>query len=167
QAHIPIVRCASVRRQTRPRPARREGRGVAGRKGRAGTELGRTGRQMTGGAEAKPGGALLGTGIMGAGMGRNLLRAGLPLRVWNRSRERAEPLAGDGAVVAGRPADAVDGADVIVTMLADGPAVAQVMSDAEPGLAAGQVWVQASTVGIDWTDQLAGLGRDRGLGYLD
>jgi len=122
---------------------------------------------MTGGAEAKPVVALLGTGIMGAGMGRNLLRAGLPLRVWNRSRERAEPLAGDGAVVADRPADAVDGADVIVTMLADGPAVAQVMSDAEPGLAAGQVWVQASTVGIDWTDQLAGLARDRGLVYLD
>src|SRR6201999_2670633 len=130
QAHIPIVRCASVRRQTRPRPARREGRGVAGRKGRAGTGLGRTGRQMTGGAGAKPAVALLGTGIMGAGMGRNILRAGLPLRVWNRSRDRAEPLGGVGAVVCDRPAQAAEGAEVIVTMLADGPAVAQVLSDA-------------------------------------
>jgi 3-hydroxyisobutyrate dehydrogenase len=41
--------------------------------------------------------ALLGTGIMGAGMGRNLARAGIPLRVWDRTRDRAEPLAADGA----------------------------------------------------------------------
>ena len=122
---------------------------------------------MTGGAGAKPTVALLGTGIMGAGMGRNILRAGLSLRVWNRSRDRAEPLGGVGAVVCDRPAEAADGADVIVTMLADGPAVAQVMTDAGPGLAAGQVWVQASTVGIDWTEQLAGMARDRGLVYLD
>ncbi|MDT7658648.1 MAG: 3-hydroxyisobutyrate dehydrogenase, partial [Pseudonocardiales bacterium] len=40
----------------------------------------------------KPTVALLGTGIMGAGMGHNMLKAGLPLRVWNRSPEKAEPL---------------------------------------------------------------------------
>src|ERR1700753_4229711 len=100
-------------------------------------------------------------------MGRIILRAGLPLRVWNRSRDRAEPLGGVGALVCDRPAEAVSSADVIVTRQADGPAVAQVMSDAGPGLAAGQVWVQASTVGIDWTEQLAAMARDRGLVYLD
>ncbi|NYV78497.1 NAD(P)-binding domain-containing protein, partial [Streptomyces sp. UH6] len=66
--------------------------------------------------------AVLGTGIMGAAMARNIARAGHPLRVWNRSREKAEPLAADGARVAATPAEAVEGADVVVTMLYDGPA---------------------------------------------
>lgn len=48
--------------------------------------------------------ALLGTGIMGAGMGRNLLAAGLPLRVWNRAPGEARPLADAGAVLAADPA---------------------------------------------------------------
>ena len=68
--------------------------------------------------------ALLGTGTMGAGMAANIARAGLPLRVWNRSREKAEPLPGVGAVVADSPADAVQGADLVLTMLFDADAVA-------------------------------------------
>ena len=61
--------------------------------------------------------ALLGTGIMGAGMGRNMLRAGLPLRAWNRTTAKAEALEADGAQVALSPAEAVTDAQVIVTML--------------------------------------------------
>ena len=68
--------------------------------------------------------AVLGTGIMGAAMARNWLKAGETVRVWNRTSERAEPLAADGAHVVADVADAVDGVDVIVTMLYDGPAVA-------------------------------------------
>ncbi|MGH3903070.1 MAG: NAD(P)-binding domain-containing protein [Pseudonocardiaceae bacterium] len=49
--------------------------------------------------------AVLGTGKMGAGMARSLLRAGLDVTVWNSSRERAEPLAADGARVADSAAD--------------------------------------------------------------
>ena len=67
--------------------------------------------------------AVLGTGIMGTGMARNIAAAGLPLTVWNRSREKAEPLA-DVAVVAGSVAEAVEGADVVVTMLFDADSVA-------------------------------------------
>ena len=63
--------------------------------------------------------ALLGTGLMGAPMARNLLAAGHELRVWNRTRERAEPLAADGATVCDTPAEACAGAEVVVTMLAD------------------------------------------------
>lgn len=66
--------------------------------------------------------AVLGTGIMGAGMARSLLRAGHDVRVWNRDRDRAEPLAADGAAVAGGPEEAVGGADAAVTMLFDGDA---------------------------------------------
>jgi len=84
--------------------------------------------------------ALLGTGIMGLGMGRSMLRCGLPLGVWNRTPARALVLESDGAVIAATPADAVRDADVIVTMLSDGAAVSEAMTAAAPGLRPGQVW---------------------------
>jgi 3-hydroxyisobutyrate dehydrogenase len=93
--------------------------------------------------------ALLGTGIMGAGMARNLLAAGHELRVWNRTRERAEGL---GAEVLDSPAEACEGAEVVVTMLADAPAV----EAATEGLSFdGAVWAQMSTIGIEATEALA------------
>lgn len=96
--------------------------------------------------------ALLGTGMMGAGMARNLLAAGHEVHAWNRTRERAEPLAADGAVVHDTPAEAFEGADALVTMLADGDAVAA----ATGGLHVGGVpWAQMSTVGVDETDAFA------------
>ena len=88
---------------------------------------------MTEQAVSEPSVALLGAGIMGAGMARNLLRAGIPLRVWNRTASRAEPLGADGAAVCAGPANVVRGADIIVTMLADGPSVFEVMTAAGPG----------------------------------
>jgi 3-hydroxyisobutyrate dehydrogenase len=127
----------------------------------------KVGQQMTESTASPLAVALLGTGIMGAGMGRNIARAGLPLRVWNRTRDRAEPLAADGAAVGDSPADTVRGADIIVTMLADGPAVFEVVSAAAGGLAPGQIWVQTATVGPEWNGKLADLARDRGLVYLD
>jgi 3-hydroxyisobutyrate dehydrogenase len=111
--------------------------------------------------------ALLGTGIMGAGMGRNVLRAGMPLRAWNRTRSKAEGLAADGATVCDSPADAVRGADIIVTMLADGPTVRDVMEAAAGGLSPGQVWAQTSTVGVASLEPLAALARDHGVIFLD
>lgn len=56
---------------------------------------------------------------MGTPMAHRLLDAGLPLTVWNRTAARAEPFAERGAAVAGSAAQAVEGADVVVTMLAD------------------------------------------------
>jgi len=111
--------------------------------------------------------ALLGTGIMGSGMARSILRAGLPLRVWNRTPGRAVPLEAGGAAVAGTPAGAVRGAGVIVTMLADGPAVLDVMTEASGGLAPGQVWAQTSTVGLRALEPLVAFARDRGLAFID
>jgi 3-hydroxyisobutyrate dehydrogenase len=101
--------------------------------------------------------ALLGTGIMGAGMARNIAKAGMPLRVWNRTRDRAEPLA-DVATVTDTAAEAVDGANVVITMLFDGPAVEEVIKGVS--LAPGAVWAQMSTVGVEGTAKLAELGGD-------
>ena len=82
--------------------------------------------------------AVLGTGIMGAGMARNLIGAGLDVTVWNRSPDRARPLADAGARIATDAAEAVAGADVVVTMLFDADSVAQVMEWALPGHGAGR-----------------------------
>lgn len=102
--------------------------------------------------------AVLGTGIMGAPMARRLLAGGHQVRAWNRSREKAEPLAADGATVAGSPAEAAEGADVLLTMLADGGAVEQVVGDA--AARPGTLWLQMSTVGIAATERLSGLAGD-------
>ena len=83
--------------------------------------------------------AVLGTGIMGAAMARSLLRAGLSVRAWNRTREKAEALVADGAYCAESPQDAVAGADVVLTMLNDGPRVLAAMGAASAGLAPGTV----------------------------
>jgi len=85
---------------------------------------------------------------MGAPMARHL--AGRhDVVVWNRTAAKAQGL---GATVAGSPAEAVDGADVVVTMLSDGPAVARVMDGITLG--AEQLWWQASTVGVEWIGTL-------------
>ncbi|WP_433219337.1 NAD(P)-dependent oxidoreductase [Dactylosporangium sp. CS-047395] len=111
--------------------------------------------------------AVLGTGIMGAAIVRNWRKAGHEVRVWNRTRAHAEPLAADGAVVADSAAEAVTGADPVVTMLFDAGAVADVMRAAAPGLAPGTLWLQLSTVGADGADELAGLASELGLLYVD
>jgi 3-hydroxyisobutyrate dehydrogenase len=108
--------------------------------------------------------AVLGTGIMGAEIARNLARAGHAVRVWNRTRSKAEPLAADGAGVCETPAQAADGAEVMVTMLADGPAVEAVAGEA---LAPGIVWLQTSTVGVAATERLAALAEEVGAVFVD
>jgi 3-hydroxyisobutyrate dehydrogenase len=112
--------------------------------------------------------AVLGTGIMGAAMVRNLLSAGMEVRAWNRSREKAEPLAQSGAQVVGDPADAARGADFILTMLADADAVEEVLGgDVLSALAGDGVWLQMSTVGEGGNERLAGLAADLGVAYVD
>lgn len=111
--------------------------------------------------------ALLGTGTMGAGMAANIAKAGLPLTVWNRDPAKAEPLAAHGATVAGSPADAVRGADVVVTMLWDADSVAAVLGQARDGLSPGTVWLQTSTVGVDGVAKLAALADELGVVHVD
>jgi len=92
--------------------------------------------------------AFLGTGIMGGPMAQNLVAAGHDVHVWNRSREKAESL---GATVADSPAAATDGAEALITMLADGPAIDAVLPELDPQT----LWIQMSTVGVDDTARFA------------
>lgn len=101
--------------------------------------------------------AVLGTGIMGAAMARNIAGAGHDVTVWNRTRATAE---GVGLPVAGSPGEAVDRAEAVLTMLADGDAVLSTMNGVP--LSDDQAWWQASTVGIEATERLA-----RGAGFVD
>ncbi len=111
--------------------------------------------------------AVLGTGTMGAAMARNLVRAGHDVRVWNRTRSRAEPLAADGAHVADHPSDAVRGADAVLTVLLDGAAVLEAMRAAAPALREGAVWAQAGTVGPEGLAPLAELAAETGVHFVD
>lgn len=112
--------------------------------------------------------AVLGTGIMGAAMARNLLKEGMEVRVWNRSREKAEPLGDDGARVADTPAEATDGADFLLTMLAEADAVSESVSDgALANLSQSGVWLQMSTVGVEGNERLARLAEESGVSYVD
>jgi len=110
--------------------------------------------------------AVLGTGKMGAGMARQLLQHGHEVRVWNRSRDKAEPLAGDGATGTDDPAEAVRGADIILTVLFDADSVVEVLEQAADGLDQDTVVVQISTVGLD-IDQLAEKVERLGVRLLD
>jgi 3-hydroxyisobutyrate dehydrogenase len=112
---------------------------------------------------------VLGTGIMGAPMARNLATAGMTVRVWNRTIDKARPLAGDGAVVCRSPREAADGADFVLTMLADADAVGSVV-EGDDGPFNGEespVWLQMSTVGIDGTERLASFAADHRLRFVD
>ncbi|MEU4033197.1 NAD(P)-dependent oxidoreductase [Streptomyces collinus] len=115
----------------------------------------------------KPTVSVLGTGIMGAAMARNLARAGLDVRAWNRTQEKAEPLAADGIRVTGTPAEAVEGADVVLTMLYDGGTVLDVMREAAPALRPGTVWAQSTTAGVELVADLAGFAREHALLFYD
>ena len=108
--------------------------------------------------------AFLGTGAMGGPMARNIARAGPDVRVWNRTASRAQELVADGAVACATPLQATEGADVLVTMLADGPATA---SAVEGILRSGLAWAQMGTVGVDWTDRLAAEAAEAGTLYVD
>jgi 3-hydroxyisobutyrate dehydrogenase len=110
---------------------------------------------------------VLGTGIMGAGMARNIAAAGLDTTVWNRSPDKARPLADAGLRVATDPVDAVSAADVVVTMLFDADAVAAVAEPLLPRLRPDAVWLQTSTVGLDGTERLAGLAQRHGIAFVD
>jgi 3-hydroxyisobutyrate dehydrogenase len=108
--------------------------------------------------------AVLGTGIMGSAMARNLLAAGLPTTVWDRSAAVTAQLAGAGAQVAASAADAVRDARVVVTMLPTPDVVHDVIFDggAAGEFADGAVWAQMGTIGVAATAEIASrLGRLR------
>jgi 3-hydroxyisobutyrate dehydrogenase len=109
--------------------------------------------------------AVLGTGTMGAGMVRSLRRAGIPVRMWNRDRSKAEALSDTGAQLCESPADAAAGAGVVLTMLFDADAAIEVIGQTSP--APGTVWLQCSTVGPEGADRTVARARELDLVLVD
>jgi 3-hydroxyisobutyrate dehydrogenase len=110
--------------------------------------------------------ALLGTGTMGVGMARNIAAAGLPLRVWNRTSEKAEPLS-DVAEVAGSVSEAVEGADIVLTMLYDEASLIETMEQARGHLGPDTVWLQQSTIGVEGTERMKAFAAELGVTLVD
>jgi 3-hydroxyisobutyrate dehydrogenase len=114
--------------------------------------------------------ALLGLGIMGNGMARNLLKAGFPLSVYNRTRAKAEPLGALGARVADSPHAAATGADIVIAMVGDDQASRAVWLGEGGALAvapAKAVLVECSTLSLEWVRELAGRCAALDLDFLD
>lgn len=110
----------------------------------------------------------VGLGAMGTPMARNLLKAGHEVTVYNRTRQRAEELAHEGAKVADRPAGAAAG-KVVITMLADDPAVEDTLLGSGNLLAAmepGQVHVSMSTISVALSTCLAEAHARHGQSYV-
>lgn len=112
--------------------------------------------------------AFLGTGLMGLPMAGNVAGAGLGVRAWNRTVDKARGLEEYGVRVAGTAVEAARGADLLVTMLADGDTVADVVTPEVLGaLADGAVWLQMSTVGVEHTARLAERAAGAGVAFVD
>ncbi|MDO7836278.1 NAD(P)-dependent oxidoreductase [Sphingobium sp. HBC34] len=110
---------------------------------------------------------VLGTGMIGAAVARNLARKGFDVSAWNRSSEKAHALANEGVAAFDDPGDAMRGAAIIVTVLKDGPATAETIRAARSAVAKGTVWLQLGTVGIPAIEDLSALAEDYGLVLYD
>lgn len=114
--------------------------------------------------------AVIGLGIMGLPMAKNLVAAGHDVTGYNRSPEKAQALAQAGGTAAGSVAEAVKDAEVIITMLPDSPDVQGVV-EGDDGVFAnasqGALWIDASTIRPDVAGELASAAREAGLRPLD
>lgn len=114
--------------------------------------------------------AVLGLGIMGSGMARQLLAAGFDVAVWNRSCEKAEPLGDAGAHIGSTPADAATGAAIVVAMLANDDVSRTVWTGEDGALAAmapGAIAIESSTLTGDWVFDLARQAAAQGVRFLE
>jgi 3-hydroxyisobutyrate dehydrogenase len=112
----------------------------------------------------------IGLGLMGRGMARCLIRAGYTVRLYNRTRSRAEEVATLGGTVADSPAEAADGADAVVTMVADPAALIDIIEGKYGVLATirpGTILIDSSTVSPPATLRAAGKLREKGASMLD
>ena len=115
--------------------------------------------------------AVLGAGgTMGLPMARHIAEAGYPVRAWNRTRERAEPLADDGIEILASAREATSGASIVLTILSDADAVIETMQEGDGALAGareGMTWLQMSTIGIAGTERCAELADEHDLVFVD
>src|SRR5580658_5090617 len=113
---------------------------------------------------------LIGLGLMGKPMGRNWLKAGFPLTVWNRTKSRADDLISAGAKWGANPREVAAASDVLLTIVSDPPAVEEVLwgaNGAFEGLRRGSVLIDSSTVSPDLERRAAAACAERGIEFLD
>lgn len=113
--------------------------------------------------------AILGLGLMGAGMARRLIGAGFRVSVYNRSAAKCAPFEGQ-ARIAASPREAAEGADIIVSMVADDAAAAALWCGAQgafAGARAGAVCIESSTVSPKWIARWSADGAAGGCACLD
>jgi 3-hydroxyisobutyrate dehydrogenase len=114
--------------------------------------------------------AVLGLGIIGRGIAQNLLDNGYPLTVYNRTSEKAHVFGEQGANVANSPREAVQNADVVISIVADDAASREIwlgVNGALDGAKAGAILIESSTISLEWSRQLADLAITRGFEILD
>jgi len=118
--------------------------------------------------------SLIGLGLMGRPMGHNLLKAGFPLVVWNRTASRAESLVAAGARLAASPKEAAAAADVLITIVSDPPALEEVLWGTNPksggafaSMKKGAIYIDSSTVSPVLARKIADASRSAGIHFLD
>ncbi len=112
----------------------------------------------------------IGLGIMGRGMARNILKAGFPLRVWNRTASRMDELAAEGAGPASSPGDLAFHSDIIITCVSDTPDVEQVIlgeGGVIHGARPGSLVIDMSTISPQATQRIAARLAERHIHMLD
>ena len=118
----------------------------------------------------KPTLGFIGLGLMGKPMARNLVRAGFPLIVWNRTSSKADDLVREGAMLAANPREAASQADVLITIVSDPPALEEVLWGAKgalDGLRSGTTLIDSSTVSPDLARRVAAACAERSVDFLD
>lgn len=114
--------------------------------------------------------ALLGLGIMGSGIAGNLLKHGFALTVYNRTRQKSEPFADQGAQIADTPRAAVHDADVVISVVGDDTASHGIWlgeNGALAGVKSGAILLELSTLTPHWVRELAKLAAEKGCSFLD
>jgi 3-hydroxyisobutyrate dehydrogenase-like beta-hydroxyacid dehydrogenase len=118
----------------------------------------------------KPTIGFIGLGLMGGPMASNLVKAGFPVTVWNRTASKAESLVEQGAKLAANPRAVALQADVLITIVSDPAALEQVLwgaNGAIEGLRRGSLYIDSSTVSPDLARRVAKVCADRGVEFLD
>ncbi|WP_265664209.1 NAD(P)-dependent oxidoreductase [Verminephrobacter aporrectodeae] len=113
--------------------------------------------------------AVLGTGLMGQPMARRLCAAGHRVHVWNRTRAKAEPLAAFGATVHATPAQAVRDADIVLSLLENGPVVGHVLFElaAAQAMRSAALFMDMASIGPREAREHAARLQEMGLAHLD
>jgi 3-hydroxyisobutyrate dehydrogenase-like beta-hydroxyacid dehydrogenase len=118
----------------------------------------------------KPTVGMIGLGLMGKPMAKNLLKAGYSVYVWNRTAAKAQDLVSAGAKLAANPREVAENVDVLITIVSDPPALEEVLwgkDGAFPALRPGSLYVESSTISPDLARRVAAECGKAGVEFLD